>query len=108
MSFPSNTSNDAAWYYAHNRRKVGPGGFAELKQLATDGQLLPTDMLLEAGTQKWFPAAGVEGLFGVHGKPEAETISPDLARHALRNQIEAPPGRETVAYRPDGPNPQTS
>ena len=51
------------WYHARNKQKVGPLSFAELYRLVSSGRLLPTDMVLQAGTQQWVPASSVRGLF---------------------------------------------
>jgi hypothetical protein len=50
------------WLYAKNRQKVGPVPLPELQRLLGSGQLLPGDMVLRAGTQKWEAASTVPGL----------------------------------------------
>lgn len=50
------------WLYAKNRQKVGPVPLQELQRLLGSGQLLPSDMVLQAGTQKWGAASAVPGL----------------------------------------------
>jgi hypothetical protein len=51
------------WYVARGRQKFGPYSFAELKELARTGGVLPVEMVLKEGTTKWQPASAVEGLF---------------------------------------------
>ncbi len=53
----------AQWYVARGKQKLGPYSFRELKNLARTGGVLPIDMVIEDGTQKWRPAGEVEGLF---------------------------------------------
>jgi WD40 repeat protein len=89
------------WYYAKDRRKLGPISRAELQELAVAGRLRPADMVLSAGTRQWLPAAAVPGLF-----PECPGASEDSAAPATEsgpttsashlNQLPPPPP-ETVA-----------
>jgi WD40 repeat protein len=51
------------WYVARNNKKHGPFTAAKLKELAAQGRLLSTDMLLKEGMQKWAAASSVKGLF---------------------------------------------
>src|SRR5665213_798985 len=51
------------WYYARNKGRMGPVSSSELKQLADEGQLQPTDMVLLHGRRTWVPANTVKGLF---------------------------------------------
>jgi NAD-dependent dihydropyrimidine dehydrogenase PreA subunit len=51
------------WFAARNKRRIGPVSFSRLRELAAAGKLLPTDMVLEAGAQKWTPAGSVTGIF---------------------------------------------
>jgi GYF domain 2 len=60
-----------AWYYAHGKEKRGPLPLAELKQLADAGRLLPGDMVLRAGAQRWGSAGSVPGLFLAPTTPPA-------------------------------------
>src|SRR5271166_3081088 len=40
------------WYYTHNGRMQGPVSAAQLRQLATDGMLIPTDLIWPEGRQQ--------------------------------------------------------
>lgn len=53
----------STWYFAHNKKKIGPLTWEELRQAAVDGPLGPSDMVLEEGKQQWAEAASVPGLF---------------------------------------------
>lgn len=47
------------WYLVRMGRMFGPYGPEQLQQLATDGQVAPTDLLSTASTGPWMPAANV-------------------------------------------------
>jgi formylglycine-generating enzyme required for sulfatase activity len=51
------------WYVARSNKKQGPFTDAKLKELAEQGQLQPTDMILQQGMIKWIPAGSVKELF---------------------------------------------
>jgi tetratricopeptide (TPR) repeat protein len=51
------------WFYIENKQKVGPVGFARLRELADLGQLKADDKLLQQGAATWAPASEVEGIF---------------------------------------------
>jgi WD40 repeat protein/uncharacterized caspase-like protein len=47
------------WYYAKDKKKVGPVSLARLRELLADGTVMATDMVLQEGTQKWRPLAEI-------------------------------------------------
>jgi hypothetical protein len=51
------------WHYSRNGNQVGPVTAADLKRLASTGQLSPTDLIWKEGWEDWKPAAGIKGLF---------------------------------------------
>jgi hypothetical protein len=53
----------ARWNYAKGDRQFGPVSGRELKQLAEQGRLLPTDLIWEEGESERRPAATAKGLF---------------------------------------------
>jgi GYF domain 2 len=55
------------WYYARDNRQVGPVSSAELKRLATLGELGPDDLVWREGMTEWAAARNVRGLFGEEG-----------------------------------------
>src|SRR5262249_50124395 len=69
------------WFIARGKEKVGPHSSAELKELARTGGLLPIDMVLQEGTQKWRRASEVEGLFwiAVPSAPQPASLLPPPA-----------------------------
>lgn len=51
------------WFYATNGQKQGPIDGPTLKQLASAGQLSPSDLVWREGMSGWAPASKVKGLF---------------------------------------------
>jgi len=54
---------DAMWYYAQGDEEKGPVTTAQLKTLAANKQLQPTDLIWKDGMADWAPANTVRGLF---------------------------------------------
>lgn len=50
------------WYYAKGNEKVGPISSADLKQLAADGTVLPSDNVWRSDWSEWRTASSVKGL----------------------------------------------
>src|SRR6266542_3683454 len=71
------------WYYARNKKQLGPVSTARLKELAASGELQPTDKVWKEGIPKWVAAGSVAGLF-----PEgaAAPEEPDEAPPRRRKQ----------------------
>jgi hypothetical protein len=64
------------WFYTINGQQAqAPATAAQLKQMATSGQLQPTDLVWQEGMANWAPASSIKGLFG----PSNRTSSPDQA-----------------------------
>jgi hypothetical protein len=63
------------WFYTQNGEKHGPVSSAELRQLATSGQLLPTDLIWKEGMPNWVKASSTTDLFPAG----AGTVPPDPA-----------------------------
>jgi hypothetical protein len=53
----------ADWYYSTNNRQMGPVSPEQLRQLANDGLLKPTDLVWTDGMSDWARAAS-QGFFG--------------------------------------------
>jgi hypothetical protein len=51
------------WHYAKDGQQFGPINSTQLKQLAAQGQLTPSDMIWKDGMAEWAPAGSVKGLF---------------------------------------------
>ena len=73
------------WYYARAGKQAGPVSAAELKQLASAGQLSPTDHVWKNGMAKWEPATKVKGLFSAPVAPMAQAIPPSPGSRASAN-----------------------
>lgn len=56
-------TDDGSWYYNVNGQQVGPITFAELRSVAANNQLQPTDFVWRAGDPEWQPASQVASLF---------------------------------------------
>jgi hypothetical protein len=63
---------DRAWYYASGGQQRGPVKTAQLKQLATAGELKPEDLVWCDGMANWSPASTVKGLFPGDSAPAAD------------------------------------
>ncbi len=51
------------WFFARNKKRVGPVSASQMKKLFTSGELKPTDMVLQSGAQKWIAAGDVKEFF---------------------------------------------
>jgi hypothetical protein len=63
FQMPAPTAIPVRWFVARDRQKKGPFTLPQLQQMATSGNLHPSDMLLEDGQQQWRPARDMGGLF---------------------------------------------
>ncbi|MEX2217107.1 MAG: GYF domain-containing protein [Phycisphaeraceae bacterium] len=57
-------ASSQAWYVNKGGRQVGPIDAAQLKHMATSGQLSPQDYVWKEGMAQWVHAQQVKGLFG--------------------------------------------
>jgi hypothetical protein len=53
------------WHYSKDGHQQGPVSAEQLKQLASSGQLQPTDLVWKEGMAQWAEAGRVKGLFPV-------------------------------------------
>ncbi|HZT81133.1 MAG TPA: protein kinase [Gemmataceae bacterium] len=98
------------WYYAHNKQRVGPVAFAQLRQLAAAGQLQPNDMVRRQDTPTWVPAVSVDGLFAPAkatvgaGGPAAGSLPPVSASpsQGTAGRGTTPEAQATASYVPHG------
>lgn len=83
------------WYYIHDGQRFGPVEEGELIRLASQSQLLPSDLVWNASMgQEWKPAASVPNLFSMPAVPRkngipGSTHNRDLmqmARESLQGQ----------------------
>jgi hypothetical protein len=60
------------WYYTQNGQQApAPVSSSQLAQLASSGQVQPTDMVWKEGMANWVQASTIKGLFAGAGKPAA-------------------------------------
>ena len=57
------------WHYSVSGQRHGPISSSELKRLADNGQLSPTDLIWKEGLTNWMPASSVKGLFTATAAP---------------------------------------
>lgn len=55
-------SAETQWWYVKEGQRIGPISANELKSLAAEGQLRPSDMVWKEGLENWLPASSVKGL----------------------------------------------
>ncbi len=93
------------WFYTRDGQpSQAPATSAQLQQLATGGQLLPTDMVWREGMANWAPASSIKGLFATP-KAAAEPV-PAVEQPGRRTPVpptRAQPAREAAV--PDFPMP---
>jgi hypothetical protein len=53
----------ARWYYTGRRGVAGPIDSPQLRRLAAEGAIGPTDWVRRGGSRRWVPAGKIEGLF---------------------------------------------
>lgn len=89
----SPTAFKSDWFYAHNNRsKQGPFSWQQLRQLAKEGELKLSDMILRDGGGIWTVAASLEGLFFLEDlkKVSSEIKTPEdfilLLSELIQNQ----------------------
>lgn len=68
--------SDAVWYYAQGDEEHGPVTAVQLKALAEQGKLRPSDLIWKEGMEDWKPANEVRGLFAA-GTMEKAAASAD-------------------------------
>ena len=89
------------WFYTVNGQQAAtPISDAELKRLATTGQLKPEDLIWKEGMPNWSPASSIKGLF-VAG-PSSVVVRPGSAEvPSLAVEPAAPPTKKAVKKKAD-------
>ncbi|MBI3824029.1 MAG: DUF4339 domain-containing protein [Planctomycetes bacterium] len=74
----------SAWYYARDQKPIGPVSLAALKELFAKGELVPTNLVIQAGGKQWKSAGDMVELFPASiVAPIVETASiPATCNHA--------------------------
>ena len=65
------------WHYAKGSEKHGPVSSSELRRLARDGDLQPTDLVHKDGMADWAPASRVKGLFDKSSRTAPPPLPPN-------------------------------
>jgi len=92
------------WYYAIDQERLGPFSSAQLKELATIGQLVPTHIVWKGGIEKGVLAAKVKNLF-----PAAQgESSPPAAAEVPSSCLPAQADRSIPALANESPRPRSS
>ncbi len=69
---PPPAREEEGWHYTRGGVQAGRASSVELKRMAEDGQLLPTEFVRKGSSTKWVVAGKVRGLFAeVPAKPQA-------------------------------------
>src|SRR5262245_33715548 len=84
------------WYVARGKQKLGPFSFEELKERARTGGVLPVEMVLQEGTDRWRSAGEVEGLCWRAGDDVAHAVPPPASPPTAAPPGRAPTGPEEV------------
>ena len=58
---PGSSSSLDHWYYAKAGKRIGPFSTADLKQMASSGQLSPNEMVWKDGMVSWVPLHQLRG-----------------------------------------------
>ena len=78
------------WYYANEHEKLGPFSSAQLKELATIGQLVPTQIVWKEGIEKGALAAKVKNLFPAAQGESPPPAAAEVSSSCLPAQAEGP------------------
>jgi hypothetical protein len=77
---------DRAWYYASGGQQRGPVKTAQLKQMATAGDLKPDDLVWCDGMANWSPASTVKGLFSADASHPADASASPATAETLPHE----------------------
>jgi len=80
-------STEKPWWYTKSGERFGPHTSDELKVLAANGGLAPTDMVWKEGLTDWLQASSVKGLFAGNGS----SVPPPLPTGTRANTPPATP-----------------
>jgi hypothetical protein len=95
------------WFYIKEKKKLGPVTFAQLRDLASQGQLARSDMVMQGGSTKWGTAEAVAGLFpAAPAAPTVPAAPAGMVARAAMEFVPPPPGPEPEKEPPpDAPSP---
>lgn len=81
----------SAWHYMKDGKQCGPVSSAELKKLASSGELQSTDVLWKEGMADWVPACELPGLKDVFPEPAFVPASPPPPSSSSSSSMAPPP-----------------
>jgi TM2 domain-containing membrane protein YozV len=90
------------WFYSVNGQESGPVSARELKGLAAEHRLRPTDLVWKDGMSEWKPAAKVGGLFATGEPPplpKATALATVVTPLVATSEATSPHYREFVNKR---------
>src|SRR5947207_2797166 len=99
----------AEWHYSRGNEQHGPVSSAQLKEMATAGQLQPTDLIWKDGMPGWLAAGKIKGLFDASAataaptsatQPAAPNAAPAQPRESGLPQPNAQPASPIEYYSP--------
>jgi serine/threonine protein kinase len=88
LFLPEAVLRKPVWYYERNQQKTGPFFLAQLKELVSKGQVLPSDLIGRQGAPRWREAGA---LFADLFPPAAPPPVPDLATERVNDVPAAEP-----------------
>ena len=87
-------SNKPKWYVQKDDNLLGPFSNTELRQMASNGELQPDDLINRSDMDKWIKAKRAKGLFN-----EAQLTNESSSQHdvlTILNQVSDPLNKESV------------
>lgn len=75
----------AEWYYLKGREQFGPVRSRDLRQIADNGQVLPTDLVWREGLPRWVNASQLKGLFHTTTTKPEKFDPPPLPKDVSQN-----------------------
>ena len=73
---PQPEATPPQWFFSNAGQQQGPVSAEQLKQLAGEGRLLPSDLVWKEGMAQWAEAKNIEGLFPPPPLPPAAIAGP--------------------------------
>jgi hypothetical protein len=87
---------ESNWFFTRNGKDcLGPFSSQQLRQLAANGLLLPSDLVLREGEQKWVKASSIPGLFPKASAAVNASANPAASSDVADGSESAPPSEDT-------------
>jgi hypothetical protein len=72
------------WYYRKGTTRFGPVSSVDIKKMAAENKLEPTDLLRGVGMTEWVPASKIKGLF-----PKTESVSSTKSATPQKTEVKS-------------------